>query len=284
MDLVKLCKIGWNLQYLRLAENMKANVKGNHYIIELLEETRDFLIDWNLSTKSQVNIENLITNLSEKYIEGEQIKSEDAKKINENIHLWNDRISNDLAEKKVIQVFSEGTLNPQKLLDGGNSFFPDNVWNTLSDISKSDLNDACNCLLTKSWTPAVMISLRAAEDSIRNYYKTKTKKSNMKIGWKKMLDELSLSKDINLTFLGYLNYIREIRNAAEHPDEIFDQMEAERVFHQVINMIILIDRELIPKKPLNELSVKELRIILKNKKLKTSGNKVVLLERLQKNN
>lgn len=203
------------------------------------------------------------------------------KKITENVKLWRDRIKNELAERKVVEVFTDGTLNFKKLLLGGKSFFPEDIWDTLSDISKSDLNDACNCLLTRSWTPAVMISLRASEDSIRKFYVFKTESDPQRKGWKNILDELSKIQDINKTLLGYLDYIREIRNTAEHPDEIFDQMEAERVFHQVVNMIIVINQELSPRKPLNELSVKELRVLLKNKKLKTSGKKADLTERLR---
>jgi hypothetical protein len=49
-----------------------------------------------------------------------------------------------------------------------------------------------------------------------------------------------------------LHYIREIRNTAEHPDKIFDQMKTERFFHQVINMIIVIAQELKLLKKSNE--------------------------------
>lgn len=180
----------------------------------------------------------------------------------------------------MIEVFTEGTLNSKKLLGGGGSFFPKDVWNMLSIIQKSDINDACNCLLTKSWTPSVMISLRAAEDSIRKFYEFKTGNDSKRKGWKNIIDELSNIASINKSLLGYLDYIREIRNTAEHPDEIFDQMEAERVFHQVVNLISVINQEF-PKKSFDELSVKELKALLRDKKLKTSGKKAELVERLK---
>jgi hypothetical protein len=89
-----------------------------------------------------------------------------------------------------------------------------------------------------------MISLRAAEDSIRKFYKFKTGNDSQNKGWGNILEELKKDKGIDKLFLGYLDYIRDIRNTAEHPDEIFGQMEAERVFHQVVNIITVIYEEM----------------------------------------
>ena len=284
MDLQQAYFIGWRLQYIKRTPSLKAYVKGDHYIIDNLRWMLYDLKEFSLSPISQNEIEGITKNLEEAYEEEKPLTDEDAEIITENVKLWHDRIKNELAERIMVEVFTDGTLNFKKLLSGGKSFFPEDIWDTLSGISKSDLNDACNCLLTRSWTPAVMISLRASEDSIRKFYVFKTENDPQRKGWKNILNELSKIQDINKTLLGYLDYIREIRNTAEHPDEIFDQMEAERVFHQVVNMIIVINQELSPRKPLNELSVKELRVLLKNKKLKTSGKKADLAERLREYN
>ena len=284
MDLMKVYKLGWDFQFIRLSKYTHPTVKGDNYLLSALKSSLDILKEYSLSSKTRNEIDKLIIKFEESYNEDDKIKDEDAELLFESVKLWRDRITNELVNIKNIEVFTNGTLNPNKLLDGGKSFFPEEVWEALSDISKSDLNDACNCLLTESWTPAVMISLRAAEDTIRNIHIRKIKGGNPRIGWKRMLDELIDTKGINKTLFGYLNYIREIRNTAEHPDQIFDQMEAERVFHQVVNMIIVINQELFPKKPLSELSVKELKIKLKIKKLKMSGKKTDLIERLQEAN
>lgn len=281
MNLQQAYIMGERLQYIERTPALNAYVKGEHFMLDNLIVMLYDLKEFNLSPITQNEIEGMIKKFEDAYEEEKTLTPEDAKKITENVKLWRDRIKNELAERKVVEVFTDGTLNFKKLLLGGKSFFPEDIWDTLSDISKSDLNDACNCLLTRSWTPAVMISLRASEDSIRKFYVFKTESDPQRKGWKNILDELSKIQDINKTLLGYLDYIREIRNTAEHPDEIFDQMEAERVFHQVVNMIIVINQELSPRKPLNELSVKELRVLLKNKKLKTSGKKADLTERLR---
>ena len=281
MNLQQAYAIGVTLEYITRTPALKAYVKGDNYIIDNLKRILYYLKEFSLSPITQREIEGMIKKFEDAYEEEKPLTGEDAEMITEKVKLWEDRINNELAERITIEVFTDGTLNFKKLLLGGKSFFPEDIWNTLSDISKSDLKDACNCLLTRSWTPAVMISLRASEDSIRKFYNFKTKNDPQKKGWKNILDELSKIQDINKPLLGYLDYIREIRNTAEHPDEVFDQMEAERVFHQVVNMIIVINQELSPRKPLNELSVKELKVLLKNKKLKTSGKKADLTERLR---
>lgn len=243
MNLTQIFYIGWRLQYLKRTPAMKSYVKGDNYILDNLKVLLDSLKESNLSRPTQKDIESIIKNF-ESYEERQPLEPKDAEMIVEKMKLWQDRIINELFERKMIEVFTDGTLNFKKLLDGGSSFFANDVWDMLSNIQKSDINDACNCLLTKSWTPAVMISLRAAEDSIRKFYKYKTGNDSQNKGWKSLLNELSDIKDINKSLLGYLDYIREIRNTAEHPDEIFDQMEAERVFHQVVNMITVICQEL----------------------------------------
>ena len=280
MDLTTIYFIGSKLQYLKRTPKLNSYVKGDGFIIDNLTWLHGFLKQCNLSRPTQHDIENLVKNFDSSYEEKQLLNSKDAEIITEKIKLWEDRISNELSERIMIEVFTEGTLNSKKLLEGGGSFFPKDVWNMLSIIQKSDINDACNCLLTKSWTPSVMISLRAAEDSIRKFYEFKTGNDSKRKGWKNIIDELSNIASINKSLLGYLDYIREIRNTAEHPDEIFDQMEAERVFHQVVNLISVINQEF-PKKSFDELSVKELKALLRDKKLKTSGKKAELVERLK---
>lgn len=284
MDLGTAYYIGNNLQYIKQAPLFGAYVNGDNYILDNLKRLLNNLKEHNLSPTTQYEIGSIIKKFEESYQENELLNEDDKLEITEKVKLWHDRIRHELYERIIIEVFTDGTLNFKKLLDGGESFFPEGVWNSLSEISKSDLNDTCNCLLTKSWTPAVMISLRASEDSIRYFYEFKTGNDSKRKGWKSILGELSNLQDINKTLLGYFNYIREIRNTAEHPDEIFDQMEAERVFHQVIYMITVIHQELSPKKPLNELTVKELRTLLKCKNLKTSGKKADLIQRLEECN
>ena len=235
---------GMILNYLEHTPYTLPQVKGENFIIHNLRRIQNTLKEHNISTITQDEIEKTIQLLEISYTKRQLISKEDAVSLNENVIRWAHRIQAEFNEKIVIEIFTEGTLNFKKLLVGGQSFFPDDVWNSLSEISMSDLNDACLCLLTQSWTPAVMISLRASEDSIRNLYKIKTGKDVNKKAWNTIIKELKQVKDINSNLLNYLDYVRGIRNTADHPDKIFDQMEAERLFHQVVDMIIVINQEL----------------------------------------
>ena len=243
MNLRQACAIGETLEYINRIELLKAYVKGDHFIIDNLRWLLSELENSDLSQRTQYEIEEVIKELDDAYKEKEFLTQTDAKRITGDVKLWADRIKNELEERITVEVFTDGTLNFKKLLIGAKSFFSEDIWDTLSNIAKSDLDDACKCLLTRSWTPAVMISLRASEDSIRNFYIYKLEKNPQRKGWQHIIDELSKTQDTNKILLGYLNYIREIRNKADHPEEIFDQMEAERVFHQVVNMIIVINQE-----------------------------------------
>ena len=243
MNLLEAYELGMILDYLELSPHTLSIVKGENFIIHNLRRVHNNLKKNNISKITQDEIEKTIKFLEKSYPEKHPISEEDAKSIEEKVIYWSHRIQGELNERIVIEAFTEGTLNFKKLLSGGGNFFPDDVWNSLSEISMSDLNDACLCLLTQSWTPAVMISLRASEDSIRNLYKNKTGKDVKKKGWNTIINELKEMKEINPSLLNYLDYIREIRNTAEHPDKIFDQLEAERLFHQVVDMIIVINHE-----------------------------------------
>lgn len=244
MKLYDAYLLGMIMKYLEDTLYTLPQVNGENLIIHNLRRIQNILKAHNISTITQNEIETEIKLLDESYTEKQCISKKDAKYLNEIVIRWSFRIQAELNERIIIEIFTEGTLNFKKLLDGGRSFFQNDVWDTLSKISKSDLNDACLCLLTKSWTPAVMISLRASEDSIRNLYKIKTGKDINKKGWGRIIQELKESKEIDPRLLNYLDYVKEIRNTAEHPDKIFDQMEAERVFHQVVDMIIVINQEL----------------------------------------
>jgi len=244
MNLNQLYILGGNLEYVRRCQIIKPYVKGDNWLLNVLNAINDALEELNLSLVTQTEIKKLVDRLDKDYDEKQKLKIDDELSIAESVKLWDDRIENELVDRVTIEVFMEGTLNYKKIIQGGKSFFPEKIWNDLSKISKSDLNDACKCLLTRSWTPAVMISLRASEDCIRHLFKFKTSNDPSKLGWKNILDNLEKIHNMDKTLIGYLHYIREMRNTAEHPDKIFNQMDAERVFHQVVNMIIVIHEEL----------------------------------------
>lgn len=158
-----------------------------------------------------------------------------------NIRIWSSIIESHFKKIRMIEPSELGTLNHDQLYEisqeGSSSFFGYRIWNTMSDIEKNDFSEAAKCLLMKCWTAAAMISLRGLEGILRKYYEFKTEKKHENRGMYILIDELQKIEDIKDTLMGYLHYLRGIRNMAEHPDRVFNQTEAETVFIQVVGAV-----------------------------------------------
>lgn len=135
-------------------------------------------------------------------------------------------------------------ISKDSLLKGVEHFIGYEIVNKLSPVAKSDLEDAIKCIIYGIATPAAMVSLRASEDAVRKYYEFKTGKSAGVLGWKDILNQLLQRIDVNKTLMGHLDYIREKRNEAEHPEKLFSQKEAENTFLEVINAMGEIYKEM----------------------------------------
>lgn len=151
------------------------------------------------------------------------------------IPIWQDRINRELSNIHVTQLSSETSLNPAKLLIGAKSFFKEEIWNSMIDLEKEDLDDACRCISLEAWTPASMITMRVVESVLRAYYK-KITSFDLK-DWGKILSELKSTSSDDKILLGYLDYLRVIRNKLQHPDARLDQHEAEALFHHALHII-----------------------------------------------
>jgi len=102
----------------------------------------------------------------------------------------------------------------------------------LPNIIRHDLEEALYCLCFERPTAATMVALRAIEAALRQLYLSLKPGAKIKgINWKTIVNELKeLIKQQNIeaeSLIGYLDHLREIRNTAEHPDKIFDQVEGE---------------------------------------------------------
>lgn len=104
---------------------------------------------------------------------------------------------------------------------------------SIGGLVRKDLEEAIRCLRFQAPTASVMIGLRAVEGWLRELYRTLTGKEIHK-GWAEVLKEIqSLLDDRSVTtepVAGFLNYIRDVRNKADHPDKSFSQVEAEQIF------------------------------------------------------
>lgn len=153
------------------------------------------------------------------------------------IPIWQDRIATELKTTNVIELLKETTLNPEKLSIGAKAFFDEGIWDLMKDLEKEDLEDGCRCLSVQAWTPASMINMRIVESVLKSYYKKITGKDPYGKQWNNILIELKASSSTDTLLIGYLDYLRDIRNKLQHPDARVEQPEAEAVFHHTLNII-----------------------------------------------
>lgn len=265
INLAKIYWLGNNIQYCRLKarsviyNNEKVNVKGEGSIINALEEINIALMEYNITPLVQKGIQKWINGLNDAYVlsRGQPpllnllnpnsiyLVSADAEALLRDIGHWREAIlsslENDFYKPCKIET---ALIDKSKLLSGLNSFLSEDILKHLSDNNKNDLNEAIKCILLHLPTPSAMITFRASEDILRLYYEKKTQNSSAGKRWIDVINELLNIKGIKKPLVDYLNYIRDKRNEAEHPDKVFTQYECEQAFMQVINLITEISKEI----------------------------------------
>jgi hypothetical protein len=134
----------------------------------------------------------------------------------------------------------EGMLNYNRLLtEGVRSLLGDTAWK-LDKIVSHDLDEAIKCLSYGAPTASVMIGLRAVEGMLKQVHTNLTGDQSKKM-WKQLLEGIQEDlKDKGIEespLFGYLDYVRGMRNQADHPDRTFTQLEAEQLFMHAIHII-----------------------------------------------
>ena len=225
------------------------SVKAENSILDRLVEAQRILTDLPISEKILTSLGEMISYLTKKYPDhpknlvhavlgpGWYLNQKDAEDLKESIGRWREDISNSLATYSQLPFPSKGTLIELNLLLGGLEFFLDNKTLTkLPDYVISDLRQTIECILAGLPTAGTMISHRAAEGVIRQYYKSKTNEEPTGKLYS-IIEELISRKDTDKPLAGYLHFIRSKRNEAGHPPKIFSQRECEEAFNQVIQLI-----------------------------------------------
>jgi len=143
-------------------------------------------------------------------------------------------IRKELSSKPIVIFNPKGRLDYARLIKSGliGLLQDSDLLDKLSNIVSHDLEEALYCLCFERPTAATMVALRAVEAALRQLYLTLKPDAEIEhINWGRILSELEeLFRQYNIearTLLGYLDHLREIRNRAEHPDKIFNQVEAE---------------------------------------------------------
>ena len=265
---LNLARIFWlanNLQFCRLTlsgvmyKHKRFEVKGDtgsSSLIELLKDINSTIQEYNITPNVQTDIIDWINHLNNSYVKSTKetplfnfdpihINYNDSEELLKDVNQWTKEISSSLdsdfyAPCKIETAFTDKS----KLTSGIESFLKDDSLKIISENAKQDLNEAIKCILYSLPTPATMITFRASEDVLRLYYENKTLNSAGGKRWYEIIQELSKIEDANKPFVGYLNYIRDKRNEAEHPGKTFTQSESETAFLQVTHLIEEISKDM----------------------------------------
>jgi hypothetical protein len=239
LDFPELFELGIVSEFVRQSD-VGHEVKGKGWLIDMLHGFSNLLTVCDIEDESIFEgAQEWIRKLDRTYKRGQKIKKQDGKGLSEEADRWQDLIYKELCARPCIE-FQKGALNQKALVltsEGKPSrVFDKKVWKDLPEIAKSDFSDAAKCLLVEASTPATMVALRGMEAVVREYYTLKTKKAPQKKNLGTIINELHKMAEVNKKLLGYLDYIRsEKRNIAQHPDRIFTQREAERIFMEIVN-------------------------------------------------
>ena len=138
-------------------------------------------------------------------------------------------LNRDFSELRPTSGILDYQKPPAHVLDG----LLGDVSYKISTMVREDLEESLKCLRFGAPTASVMVGLRAVEGWLRELYYHLTQQTTKK-GWFELIKEIQrLLDEKGITtepVAGFLNYVRDVRNTADHPDKTFSQVEAEQVF------------------------------------------------------
>lgn len=138
-------------------------------------------------------------------------------------------INRDFSELRPTSGILDYQKSPSHVLDG----LLGDVVLKISPMVRQDLEESLKCLRFGAPTASVMVGLRAVEGWLRELFIHLTGQTTKKTWFElikeiqKLLNEKGIATD---PVAGFLNYVRDVRNTADHPDKTFSQVEAEQVF------------------------------------------------------
>jgi hypothetical protein len=233
MEFLDVFRLGVELESLYSSTVSRHKVKGKGPLLTKLKRiTQDIEhLDFPIAT---TQLHDWIDRLR-KYRGARRLTENDSTELREVLRSWRVLLEKELFDRRIVEVRAKN-LKAEDLVQGPKSFVKPEIWKRLSRIAKTGLSDATRALSAGAYTASVMVCFRVTEDVVRRYYTFKTGKKT-RGSWKQLIDHLGKIQMASPSMVGLLNYLRNRRNEAEHPDRIFSQEEAERAFVAVVDLI-----------------------------------------------
>lgn len=170
----------------------------------------------------------------------ERISPDQAEDLKKQVTSWIHLFSRDLSNETRIPAVASGILDIDILVESPNELFNQEVWEWLDTRPREDIIEACRSVAVGCATASVMLSLRAVEHCLREWYEQENE--SLEAAWGRVLDQLmeeyaeeDKRNDTVLTQLSdlppvltTLYYLKEKRNEVNHPEESPSSREARR--------------------------------------------------------
>lgn len=217
-----------------------ARVKGENYLLDSLVKIHAevaMLVGSSFPGLApiQKSMSDTISYLDRKYVESSglfgppiNLDLRDAKQLEKDSLTW--------YESLISTYSSSGSILIDE--DRINDLFPESLFEGLDEYTKADFWDGLSAIVHLLPTPGAMILFRVAESVVRKYYENESNKSSEKLKWADIVSELRTNQKTRGVLVGYLDYLRDKRNQAEHPDKRFTQEEAEKILLDVKGLIM----------------------------------------------
>jgi hypothetical protein len=233
MDFLDVFRLGADLESLYSSTVFRLRVKGeDSLLVKLKLITQD--IERLRFAIATTELHDWIDQLG-RYRGTKRLTEKNSTELREVIRSWRVLLEKELFDRPIVEVRAKN-LKAGDLVQGPKSFVRPETWERLSRIAKTGLSDATRALSAGAFTASVMVCFRVTEDIVRRYYTFKTSK-RARGSWKQLIDQLNKIQLASPSMVGYLDYLRDRRNEAEHPDRIFGQEEAERAFLAVVGLV-----------------------------------------------
>lgn len=237
IDLYLPLAIGYNLKALEGVVYFNDEDLGT-LLHERLDNLSKSLNQLGIADRVQIEMQNMMNQLTDKKIEVKVVE------VKDKIKIWKNRINEAMSLKQLIEIITDSNLNLEKLNKGPKAIIK-TTWEKLPIRDRDDLADASKCLLVGLWTPALMITMRAIESCVRNYYKNTLGKdplstSGKSMNWGAMITDLKDHNDSDKNLLKHLDYLRSIRNEVQHPEERINQFDAEQSYLTALKIFDII--------------------------------------------
>ena len=174
------------------------------------------------------------------YEDGKKLSTEHAKKLRDGIKTVRTTLD---AEIRGVGAYTPTPkrLELKKLLENVPELFAPDVFDSLPEIARFDLNEAGKCIAFDRPTAAAFHTLRATEDVLRFYYRSMVRQKRIgSSNWGPIVTDLRKRKRPKKYSVlnNHLDNIRDsFRNPTQHPEAKYDIHEVQDLWSVCVDVI-----------------------------------------------